>query len=293
MRKRYLHADGHHVWADLSVSLVRDRRGQAAALRLAHRRPHRGGRGGRSRSSRSTGSCSEQKPRLERSNADLEAFAMLASHDLQAPLATIRGYMELLESTYDERLRRARERLGRRGSTGRRPDVASWSTRCSTSPGSAADARSARTVSVAELVEEVRARPRPADHATRTPRSIVDRRHARPCSPTGSRLRQVLQNLIQNALKYRHPDRPPHCEVVVEERDADWLVTVTDNAARDPAGAPGAGLLDVRPAGRRRARARHRPGGLPPDRGAARRDDLGGRTTRAGEGSRFCFTLPR
>ncbi len=43
----------------------------------------------------------EQKIALERSNADLEAFAMLASHDLQAPLATIRGYMELLETTYD------------------------------------------------------------------------------------------------------------------------------------------------------------------------------------------------
>ncbi len=24
LRKRYLHADGHHVWADLSVSMVRD-----------------------------------------------------------------------------------------------------------------------------------------------------------------------------------------------------------------------------------------------------------------------------
>ena len=28
MRKRYLHADGHHVWADLSVSLVRDDEGK-------------------------------------------------------------------------------------------------------------------------------------------------------------------------------------------------------------------------------------------------------------------------
>ena len=56
----------------------------------------------------------QQKTLLERSNADLEAFAMLASHDLQAPLATIRGYMELLDATYggvfDER---AHEWVGR------------------------------------------------------------------------------------------------------------------------------------------------------------------------------------
>ena len=117
--------------------------------------------------------------------------------------------------------------------------------------------------------------------AADTPAVLADR----------SRLRQVLQNLIQNTLKHRHPDRAPRCEVVVEERDADWLVTVTDNALGHPAGAPREGLLDVR------ADGRHGPGhgiGLAACRQIVERhggtiwvDD-----NPAGEGSRFCFTLP-
>jgi len=50
----------------------------------------------------------------------------------------------------------------------------------------------------------------------------------------GSRLRQVLQNLVQNTIKYRAPERPPHCVVDVEAREADWLISVTDNAAGIP-----------------------------------------------------------
>ena len=42
MHKRYLHADGHPIWASLSVALVRNERGRAAPLRLPRGRPHRG-----------------------------------------------------------------------------------------------------------------------------------------------------------------------------------------------------------------------------------------------------------
>ena len=101
----------------------------------------------------------------------------------------------------------------------------------------------------------------------------------------------MLQNLIQNALKHRHPDRSPRCEVAVEERDADWLVTVTDNALGIPpehresvftmyapvdGGAPGHGI------------------GLAACRQIVERH--GGTiwvdANPSGEGSRFSFTLP-
>jgi light-regulated signal transduction histidine kinase (bacteriophytochrome) len=52
---------------------------------------------------RSRDDLDERTRELERSNADLEQYAQMASHDLQAPLATIDLYLRLLERRLAER----------------------------------------------------------------------------------------------------------------------------------------------------------------------------------------------
>ena len=42
-------------------------------------------------------------------------------------------------------------------------------------------------------------------------------------------LRTVLQNLLSNAARYRHPDRPLRIEVGSERRDRKWRISVADN----------------------------------------------------------------
>jgi light-regulated signal transduction histidine kinase (bacteriophytochrome) len=42
-------------------------------------------------------------------------------------------------------------------------------------------------------------------------------------------MRQVFQNLIGNAIKYRSPDRAPTVHISAERRDASWIFMVRDN----------------------------------------------------------------
>lgn len=286
MRKRYLHADGQHVWSDLSVSLVRDSDGQPIHF-VSHIADLTEEVEAAARIEAINRELNEQQVLLQRSNADLEAFAMLASHDLQAPLATIRGYLELLESSYAEVFDdRAVEWLGR---------ITDATDRMSQLVNSLLDfsrtgaTRMREEVAVPDLVEDVRRDL--AQLISDTEAEIVVSADSPAVMADSSRLRQVLQNLIQNSLKHRHPQRAPRCEVGVQERDADWLVTVTDNAlgiptdhresiftmyARVDGGAPGHG---IGLAACRQIVERH--GGTIWVDGAP-----------SGVGSRFSFTLP-
>lgn len=287
MRKRYLHAHGHYVWSDLSVSLVRDPKGKPQHF-VSHVADRTEEIEAAERIDEINRELTEQKVLLERSNADLEAFALLASHDLQAPLATIRGYMELLEANYsgvfDER---ASEWVDRVTRAAERMSQLVTSLLDFSRVGSPQERA---PVSIVELVEDVRRDL--TQLIIQTGGELVVAPDTASVLADRSRLRQVLQNLIQNSFKHRHPVRAPRCEVTVQEREPDWLVNVTDNAlgiprehrehvftmfARVGVSEPGHGI------------------GLAACRQIVERH--GGTiwvdANPSGEGSRFSFTLPR
>lgn len=287
-RKHYLRANGEVLWADISVSMVRSGRGKPLHF-VAYVIDRTEEVAATDRIERINRDLSAQSARLERSNADLEAFAVVASHDLQAPLTTVRGYLELLQGEYADRLdARAAGWIERSAQAAERmSELLDSLLAFSRSTTGSADKR--RKVSVVALVREVVHDLGPVlqEHG-----AVVE--VAPDCAQVVAQrapLRQVLQNLVQNTVKYRHPERPPRAEVSVTEREDDWLVTVTDNGlgvpdedkesvfsmfarARTDVDGHGIGLATSR-------RIVERHGGS-----IWVEDNPGG-------GSRFCFTLPR
>ena len=143
--------------------------------------------------------------RLRASNEELQRFAYVASHDLQEPLRSIVSFSQLLERRYKGRLDSdADEFIGFIVEGGNRMqalirDLLQLSRiETQAKPPVPTDANGV----VADVVRSLSATAegRAATIAIEPiPRVMTD--------PT--QLEQVLTNLVANAIKYRHPDRPP------------------------------------------------------------------------------------
>jgi PAS domain S-box-containing protein len=215
--KRYIRGDdGAVIWADIAIALVRDvfgvpqyevaifdditdRKQAEAALQEAHED-------------------------LKRSNAELEQFAYVASHDLQEPLRMVASYTQLLGRRYESKLDHdAREFMAY---------IVDGASR------------------MKQLIEDLLAYSRvgikganfktvSADAALR--RALFNLRAAieeagavvtndpMPTLPADEvQLGQLLQNLIGNALKFRSAS-VPRIHIKTTELDHEWKFEVRDN----------------------------------------------------------------
>jgi len=167
-----------------------------------------------------------QRRELERSNAALNAFASVASHDLQEPLRKILSFGERLSATAGPTLdAESREFLGRMLNAASRmrtlvSDLLAYAqvtTRAQ--PFAPVDlGRVAREV-IADLETSI------ADAEGRVEVADLPVIDADPLQ-----MRQLLQNLIGNALKYRRPGVPLAVHIEAHARDiGHCALTVRDN----------------------------------------------------------------
>ena len=162
---------------------------------------------------------------LRRSNAELEQFAYVASHDLQEPLRTITSFSQLLARRYGGQLDDRAEtyvRLINEG-TGRMAqllqDLLAFAR--VTSGAETMVPVEVGTV-VAQVVQDLHAQ------IERTgARVSVD--HLPTVLGDASQLRQVFQNLIGNALKFSAPGRAPLIGVSATHDGAFVCFSVSDN----------------------------------------------------------------
>lgn len=178
----------------------------------------------------------EQAAELRRSNTELEQFAYVASHDLQEPLRKVASFCQLLERRYGDKLdERGIEYIGFAVDGAKRMqalinDLLTFSRvgRLGTTETDV-DLDSALDSGLANLAVAIEESQADIVRPDALPRIKGD--------PT--LLTMLWQNLIGNAVKFRHKDRRPR--VVIEcapgtgDHDGEWAITVSDNGIGIPA----------------------------------------------------------
>lgn len=179
----------------------------------------------------------EQTAELQRSNTELEQFAYVASHDLQEPLRKVASFCQLLEKRYGDKLdERGIEYIGFAVDGAKRMqvlinDLLTFSRvgRLNTSESEVGLDKKLDNglANLAIALEESGAEILRPDEGL--PRVLGD--------PT--LLTMLWQNLIGNAVKFRHADRAPRvvieCERGSGEHEGFWVLTVSDNGIGIPA----------------------------------------------------------
>ncbi|MGW8484847.1 sensor histidine kinase [Streptomyces sp. NPDC055886] len=167
-----------------------------------------------------------QTEELRRSNSELEQFAYVASHDLQEPLRKVASFCQLLEKRYGTELDdRGKQYIAFAVDGAKRMQVLindlltfsrvgrvheSWK------PVDLGRSLDRALGNLAAAVEESGA--------------VVERPEELPeLVGDATALTMVWQNLVGNAVKFRHPDRPPRITVDCEREDENWHLTVSDN----------------------------------------------------------------
>ncbi|HVI50705.1 MAG TPA: ATP-binding protein [Candidatus Sulfotelmatobacter sp.] len=174
----------------------------------------------------------EKTRELARSNAELEQFAYVASHDLREPLRMIASYVGLLErhlaKTLDDESREfiafAKDGALRMDRLIR--DLLEYSR-------IGRDRPPMQTVALGEVMIDVK-----ANLAVPLEESGAELEIVEPLPQvTGDRgeLVRLLQNLLGNALKYRSPDRRPHVRLEARPSGEQWEISITDNGIGIPA----------------------------------------------------------
>lgn len=161
---------------------------------------------------------------VEQSNIELQQFAYIASHDLQAPLRGIAGFAQFLQQEYRGKLDETANEYIEHIVTGAQRmqqlinDLLAYSR---------VESRSRPFVSVnlAEVFDD-------AVELIRVDIEDANGEVTRGELPTvmgdPAQLSQLLQNLIGNGLKY-HGVNPPRVQVTAKQIDSGWTIAVRDN----------------------------------------------------------------
>lgn len=216
--------DGSRFWADVVVRPVRDSAGELQGFVKVTRDITE-----RKRAEEKLLALHEELQRramqLEAANKELEAFSYSVSHDLRAPLRHIDGFVSRLEQTAGESLgEKSRRYLGIISDSAKQmgrliDDLLVFSRM----------GRAEMRNSLVDLEQLAREAMNDFQEETRQ-RNIVWKNGNLPeVRGDPAMLRQVLANLVGNAVKYTRPREHPEIEIGSSDSADEFVIFVRDN----------------------------------------------------------------
>jgi light-regulated signal transduction histidine kinase (bacteriophytochrome) len=174
---------------------------------------------------RAEGELSQRTEQLSRSNRDLEQFACIASHDLQEPLRAVAGPLQLLQRRYQGQLDARADEYIRHALEGASRMLALIE-----------DLLKFSRVGMSEEPFELTECGLALANALRNLNAAIQETGAQVTHdrlPTvrviSGPLTLLFQNLVGNAIKFRHKDSPVQIHVGAEAHRDAWLFRVEDN----------------------------------------------------------------
>ncbi|MBF0371992.1 MAG: PAS domain S-box protein [Alphaproteobacteria bacterium] len=211
--------DGTPLWANITLTRLHDETGQQGGQLL-------GMVADVSERKDAEAAMAEMMDALRRSNADLEQFACVASHDLREPLRMVTSYLTLIERRSGDALdTNGREFLAFAREGARRMDglILDLLEYARVGRGDQPAQPVALNAVVAAVLRDLEILVREAGARVTIAGDLpVVRGNA-------GDLKRLFQNLISNAVKYRAADRVPEILVEAAPEGGNWLIDVRDN----------------------------------------------------------------
>lgn len=166
----------------------------------------------------------QQAQELARSNADLEQFAYVASHDLQEPLRMVASFTQLLSERYKGQLDEKADQYitfaveGASYMQNLIDDMLSYS-RVTTR------AKPFQLTSFEAIVQKAMSNLRVS---IRENNANIDMDSLPSLWVDENQMVQLFQNLIGNAIKF-HTDQPPKIYISARQENNEWIFAVKDN----------------------------------------------------------------
>ena len=168
----------------------------------------------------------QQADRLARSNAELEQFAYVASHDLRQPLRMVNSYVQLLERRLADRLEDdTRQMMGFVTQAAQRMDQMLVSLLEYSRVGRKGEPMA--PILMREALDEALRFLAPLSAETQA--QIRIRGHWPELLASRNEITRLWQNLVGNALKFRAPDQVPQIEISAAPDEQGWRFEVADH----------------------------------------------------------------